>query len=77
MSDRIEAFFYQYLYGEWESLTRGLWIYVHGSILLATALVGFTFAHGEYLMTALLIPFPIVYFYKRYEKAKTYTVQSD
>ena len=77
MLDRIESFFYTYMYGEWESVTHWLWVYGHVSILLATALVGFTFAHGEYLLTALLLPFPVVYFYKRYEKAKTYKVQSD
>ncbi len=77
MRDRIAAFFYAHMYGEWESVTRPLWIYGHVSILLATALVGFTFARGEYLLTALLLPFPAVYLYKRYEKAKTYTVQSE
>lgn len=77
MFDRIEEFFYTYMYGEWESVTRWLWVYGHVSILLATAFVGFTFAHGEYLLTLLLLPFPIVYFYKRYEKAKTYKVQSE
>jgi len=77
MRDAIESFFYEYMYGEWESVTRPLWIYGHAMILLATALVGFTFARGEYLLTLLLLPFPLVYFYKRYEKAQAYTVQSD
>jgi hypothetical protein len=77
MPDRIEAFFYEHMYGEWESVTRPLWIYGHVSILLATALVGFTFARGEYLLTLLLLPFPAVYLYKRYEKARSYRVQSD
>jgi hypothetical protein len=77
MRDRIESFFYAHMYGEWESVTRWLWIYGHVSILLATALVGYTFARGAYLFTALLVPFPVVYLYKRYEKARTYRVQSD
>lgn len=77
MLDRIESFFYEYMYGEWESVTRPLWIYGHACILLATALVGYTFARGEYLMTLSLLPFPLVYVYKRYEKARTYKVQSD
>lgn len=77
MRDRIESFFYRHMYGEWESVTRWLWIYGHVSILLATALAGFTFARSEYLLTLLLVPFPLVYLYKRYEKAKTYKVQSD
>ncbi|MCU4742497.1 hypothetical protein OB955_11930 [Halobacteria archaeon AArc-m2/3/4] len=73
----VESLFYTYLYGEWESLTRWAWIYVHSSILLATALVGFTFARGEYVLTLLVLPFPLVYLYKRYEKARSYTVQSE
>jgi hypothetical protein len=77
MFERIEAFFYEYMYGEWESVSRWLWIYGHVSILLATALVGYTFAHGEYGLTLLLLPFPLVYLYKRYEKARTYKVQSE
>jgi len=77
MRDAIESFFYEYMYGEWESVTRPLWIYGHAAILLATALVGFTFARGEFLLTLLMLPFPLVYFYKRYEKARAYTVQSE
>ena len=34
-------------------------------------------ARGAYLFTALLLPFPAVYLYKRYEKAQSYKVQSD
>jgi hypothetical protein len=77
MRDHIESFFYTHMYGEYESVTRPLWIYGHVSILLATALAGYTAASGAYLVTSLLIPFPAVYLYKRYEKAKTYKVQSD
>lgn len=77
MIDRIESFFYAHMYGEWESVTRPLWVYGHVSILLATALVGFTFAEGEYLLMALLCPFPAVYLYKRYEKASADRVQSE
>ncbi len=77
MRDRVESFFYEYMYGEWESVTRPLWLYGHVSILLATALVGYTAAEGEYLASLALLPFPLVYLYKRYEKARTYNVQSD
>lgn len=77
MLDKIADFYYSYLYGEWESMKLWLWIYGHVSILFATGLAGFTLAHQEYVMTALLVPFPMVYLYKRFEKAKTYKVQSD
>jgi len=73
----IEEFFYAYLYGDWESVSHGLWVYGHLSILLATALVGYTFARQRYLLTLLVLPFPLVYFYKRHQKARTYKVQSD
>lgn len=73
----IEAFFYTYLYGEWESLRRWAWIYGHVSILLATALAGYAVARERYLLALLLVPFPLVYLYKRYEKARNYKVQSD
>ncbi|MDF9747137.1 hypothetical protein [Natrinema salsiterrestre] len=77
MIERIESFYYTYLYGDWESMKRWLWMYGHVSILMATVLVGFTAGRGRYLLTVLLVPFPVIYLYKRYEKAKTYTVQSD
>jgi hypothetical protein len=77
MIESIESLYYRYLYGEWESMKRWLWIYGHVSILLATALVGFTAARGRFLLTMLLVPFPVIYLYKRYEKAKTYIVQSE
>ncbi|WP_324760835.1 hypothetical protein [Haloarcula montana] len=77
MLDWIESFFYRHMYGQYESVTRPLWIYGHVTILLSTALVGYTFARGAYLLTALLVPFPLTYLYKRYEKARSYKVQSD
>jgi hypothetical protein len=77
MRDRVESFFYTYMYGEYESVTRPLWLYGHVCILLATALAGYAVAEGAYLAAALLAPFPAVYLYKRYEKARTYTVQAD
>jgi len=77
MRDRIESFFYIYVYGEWESLRRWLWIVFHVSILLSTALVGYTFARGEYLLMLAFVPVPLIYLYKRYQKAKTYTVPSE
>lgn len=73
----IEDFFYKHMYGDWESVSHGLWMYGHISILVATALVGYTFARQQYLLTVLLLPFPLVYFYKRHEKARAYTVQSE
>jgi len=75
--DRIEDFFWKHMYGDWESVTRPIWIYGHVSILLATALAGYAIARGEYVITLLLLPFPIVYLYKRYEKAQHYKVQSE
>jgi len=77
MRDRIESFFYVYLSVEYESLTRWLWIDGHVSILAATALSGYAIARGRYLLALLLVPFPLVYLYKRYEKARTYKVQAD
>jgi hypothetical protein len=77
MRDRIASFYFAYCYGEYESLTRWLWIYGHVSILLATALAGYAAAKERYLLVLILAPFPLVYLYKRYEKARTYTVQSD
>lgn len=77
MCDRAEAFFYAHMYGEYESVTRPLWLYGHVCILLATALAGYAVAEGASLTAALLTPFPVVYLYKRYEKARTYKVQSD
>ena len=59
------------------SPTRPLWLYGHVAILLATALSGYTVAHGASLLTLLLVPFPLVNRYRRHEKARTYKVQSD
>lgn len=55
-------------------MTRWLWVYGHVSMLLATALSGYAFAR---VVTLALVPFPLVYLYKRYEKARRYKVQSD
>jgi hypothetical protein len=77
MRDRIASFYDTYFYGEYESVTRWLWVYGHVSILLSTALSGYAVARQRYLLALLLVPFPLVYLYKRYEKAKTYKVQSD
>lgn len=73
---RLKTVFWKHVYGDWESVTRPLWIYGHVCILLATALVGYTVARGAYLLR-LLLPFPIVYLYKRHEKAHMYTVHSE
>lgn len=74
---RTEDFFYSYMYGDWESVTHWLWVYGHVSILVSTMLVGYTLARRQYQLTALLLPFPLVYLYKRHEKARAYTVHSD
>src|SRR6056297_3586178 len=50
---------------------RWLWIYFHVSILLSTAAVGYSVARGEFLLAACYFVCPVIYFYKRYEKAKT------
>jgi hypothetical protein len=76
-SKRLYDFFYQHMYGDWESVTHGIWVYGHVSILLATALVGYTVAEERYLLTLLLVPFPLVYLYKRHEKAQAYKVHSE
>jgi len=52
-------------------------VYGHVSILFATALSGYAVAKERYLLALLLVPFPVIYLYKRYEKARTYKVQSD
>lgn len=75
MPDGIASFCDEYLYGGSESVPRWLWIDGHVSILLGTALSGDTFARGRYLLA--LVPFPLVYLYKRYEKARTYKVQAE
>jgi hypothetical protein len=75
--DCIEWFFYAHVCGEWESLTRWPWLDGHVTILLATALAGYSVAEGASLRAALLVPFPLVYLYERHEKAKTYRVRSD
>lgn len=75
--ERVEDVFYRYMYGEWESVSHGLWVYGHVGILVTTALVGFAIARGEYLLALVLVPVPLAYLYERHEKARAYTVQSD
>lgn len=67
---RLTDIFYTYLYGDWDSLQRWAWLYIHVSILLATALVGYTVARERYLLTLLLLPFPIAFLYRRYTYAR-------
>lgn len=66
----IEELFYEYIYGDWDSLQRWAWLYVHIGILLATVLVGYTLATERYLLTLLLLPFPIGFLYRRYTYAR-------
>ncbi len=75
--DCIEDVFWKHMCGNWESVTRPLWIYEHLCILLATTLVGYTFAYGAYALSLLFLSFPAVYLSKRYENARTYTVHSE
>ena len=65
--ERMEDFFWKHMYGNCESVSRPLWIYGHVAILLVTALVGYSFANGAHLISLLLVPFPDVYLYKRFE----------
>jgi hypothetical protein len=70
MASLAENIFYEYIYGDWDSLQRWAWLYVHVGILLATVLFGYTIAHERYLLTALLLPFPVGFLYRRYTYAK-------
>lgn len=70
MSSAVEDVFYEYLYGDWDSLQRWAWLYVHVGILLATMLIGYTVAHERYLLTGLLAPFPVGFLYRRYTYAR-------
>lgn len=63
--ESIDRIFYEYLHGEWDSLNRWAWLYVHAGMLLATALVGYTAARGAYLLTLLLLPFPLFFLPRR------------
>lgn len=67
---RIESVFWRHLYGEYETLERWAWVYVHLGIGLATALVGYAIAIGAYPLAALLLPFPLFYGYLRYRDAR-------
>lgn len=75
MKQKIENFFYKYMSGEWESVTKIIWLYVHISIFIITGLIGYLFAEGKYIFAICILPIPIIYLYKRYEKARTYKVQ--
>ena len=59
MRDAVESFFYEYMSGEYESVTRPLWLYRHAVILLATALVD-SRTHAASIMTLLVLSFPVV-----------------
>lgn len=70
MRSIFEGVFYEYVYGEWDSLNRWAWLYVHIGILFATALVGFMVARGEYLLAVLLLPLTLGFLYRRYTYAR-------
>lgn len=70
MASGIDRVFYEYVYGDWDSLQRWAWIYVHVGILLATVLVGYTVAHGRYGLTLVLLPLPLGFLYRRYTYAR-------
>jgi len=66
----FESVFYDHLYGDWDSLQRWAWVYLHVGILLATALAGYAVARQRYLLALLLVPFPLVFLYRRYTYAR-------
>jgi len=66
----LEGVYHRHLAGEWDSLRRWAWLYVHAGTLLATALVGYTVAHGRYALTALLLPLPAFFLARRYTYAR-------
>ena len=70
MSSAVEDIFYEYIYGDWDSLQRWAWVYVHVGILLATMLIGYAIAHERHLLALLLAPFPIGFLYRRYTYAR-------
>jgi len=70
MSSAVEDVFYEYIYGDWDSLQRWAWLYVHVGILLATMLIGYTLAYERYLLALLLAPFPVGFLYRRYTYAR-------
>lgn len=70
MPERVESVFYEHLYGDWDSLRRWAWLYVHVGVLLATVLVGVTLARQRYLLTAVLLPLPLGFLYRRYTYAR-------
>lgn len=77
LSSSIENFYYEYLYGDWESMRHWLWIYGHSMIFASMFLAGFFIAKGNYVIGISLIPFSLIYLYKRHEKAREYKVHSD
>jgi hypothetical protein len=70
MGTWVEGLFYEYIYGDWDSLRRWAWLYIHVGILLITVLVGYTLAAERYLLALLLLPFPLGFLYRRYTYAR-------
>ncbi|WP_460922657.1 hypothetical protein [Salinarchaeum chitinilyticum] len=68
--ESIDRLFYEHLSGDWDSLQRWAWVYLHGCIMLATVLIGYAVARGELAIAALLLPFPVFYLYRRYTYAR-------
>lgn len=66
----VERLFWDHLHGDWETLRRWAWLYVHAAILLATALVGYAVARGRFGIAALCLCFPLYYGYRRYDDAR-------
>ena len=69
-ADAIERSYHRFLAGDWDSLQRWAWVYVHVGMLLATALVGYTIARGRLVLTALLLPLPLFFLARRYTYAR-------
>jgi hypothetical protein len=70
MTSWAETIFYEYIYGDWDSLQRWAWLYVHVGILVATAFLGYLLAQEQYLLAGLLVPFPLGFLYRRYTYAR-------
>lgn len=66
----FDKLFYTYMYGDWDSLNKWAWIYIHISIIFITFLCGYTFATGSYIQSIILILFPILFIYRRYTYAR-------
>lgn len=70
IKNKFDKLFYDYMYGDWDSLNQFVWIYMHISFLLLTFLSGFYLAKDKYLLTCFLFSFTMFFFYRRYTYAR-------